>query len=196
MVAACALLCCILFVGTHDRDINIKLHSGCSIRIRRACLFGSIRNKKCTLTLKSGTGLVGNVELLQPFCKAPIIVFPSTNDETFLCVYDNDVDIQLLRINLKKGFRPFSAINILRPLVPFSTCQVDRVMKTDTSDWAFAAATLERMSTEEFRCQSVPSLDLVLFRKYVDQKELAAAMHNCGNQGIYDGEATTVTYPK
>jgi hypothetical protein len=193
LLGICSFLAVAALIGVLARNVDGGSPSVGFITIERPCLFRSLKKARCTLKLISRGGLAGQVQLLQTLDKSPIFVLPYTDSaNTFLCIYDNDVDVQLLRIDLGNAFRPTD--RILRPIVLAATCRVERVAKTDTNVWAAAAKILQRMPANEFRRMSVPCLDLVVFKRYFEQGNLVAALENGGYQGAYDGETTIIKY--
>lgn len=190
IAVATGLLICVAG-ALYRRRIDMTFKSGMHVRITTASFAGeTCGDSRCSLTFDSKKGKVGHVDLLQTFWECPIIVVPSTNENIFYLLYDNDVDTQLLMVDTSKPFQPPPHRSLLSRIVVDSPWYVARVPwgmgKWDDSDWGFVSSALVHMPVKQFRRQSVPNLDFIFFCVYSDQQGLAASMHN--DQPMYPGD--------
>jgi hypothetical protein len=188
LVMVAVVLVGFVSISTMHRKITVAPKKGGLITIRAASLFGVIRGSRCTLAITSRTGRTGTVDLSQDYFDSPITVVPSTNDDVFFCVYDYDVDIQLLKLDLRELPQASPRSTVLGAIILATTCKIERVQKGDSNDWDQAASTLEKMPVEEFRNESVSRLDLIVLRAYRNKSSISASMRNFGNQGQYPGD--------
>jgi hypothetical protein len=127
--------------------------------------------------------------LLQPFWKTPVTVIPdASNNNVLYCVYDNDVNCLLLKIDFSKRFQPPAPGSLLSPIVLESTCAVDNMQPTDTNEWDMVADAIKAIPTAEFRQQSIPMLDLVFYRRYFERDDVVQILHQ---RGWYDYSLAT-----
>jgi hypothetical protein len=149
-----------------------------------------IPRDKCILKFVSNEGVINQVTFHQDFFRSPILIIPSTRTNTFFCVYDNDVNWQLIRIDLGQQFRPLPQESPLRNRVLQSTCAIDRVSKQDFGTWTFVAETLENSNASNYgewiTCPGFPLRG--------NRKKLVASIRNCGDAGIYPGELIDLNY--
>jgi hypothetical protein len=186
--AVCGLVILVaLTVVFFPRSITMPMKGGYVVRIVPAPYYRIVTHivtsTKCVIYFDSSSSPSNTVELAEAYFNSPILVVQSTNVNTFWCIYDNDVDWQLLRINPTHPFRPIPKHNPIQSLVLRSTCEVERVVKADTNDWEFVAATLESMSSSQYVAASIHLPFIV-----TSQKDLVTSLRHFGDQGQYDGE--------
>jgi hypothetical protein len=184
------LLSCVI-----HKTIDIPLIGGGSIRLTQPSVLELVFKSTSTMAFNSGPGKEDIVILRRDYFDSPVIVIPSTKSNLFFCVYDNDVDWQLIRVDVSGQFRPLPRTNPLCDVVQFATCKIERVLKTDTNDWNLVAIALEKMSETEYKDQSL-GLNLFGYRVRADRKKLAASMRNFGDQGQYPGDTIIPWYIK
>jgi hypothetical protein len=192
-VALLAIITGVLVSASRIRNIYFTLQSGSSVSVMSAPIRKLFSVSKCTIIINSGSAGSGRVDLLQSFSESPVIVIPSTVSNVFFCVYDNDVDWQLLKIDLGQPFTTLPPENPMRSKVLYSTCRIERVRKAETNDWNAVAAALDKMPAEQFRNQSV-SFNFVVYRAHYSQKQIVASMRNSGDQGQYEGDTIFLQY--
>lgn len=177
-------LLCILVIATIHRKINVVFENGGSVKMIAASILGSRSGSTCRIEIDSKSGKHARLDLFQDWSGGPTMVIPTTNENVFLCIYDYDVDFQLLRIDLSKKYRPLAASVFLKANVLHSDCEVTRVLKTDTNDWSIAVATIQRMPVRQYR-RGVNGLELGIFSLHTTQKTLLKILRNFGDQGQY-----------
>ena len=139
----------------------------------------------CSMTFVSKYKETNTVALSQGPYDAPSLIIRSPESNAFYCVYDFDVDWQLIKIHLKKPYKPLPKDNPLCEIVLQSDCEIERITRGGVSDWNSAAETVARMSPSEFRKQSLGYR--FLFPR-IGQKQLVTALHSFGGQGQYPGD--------
>ena len=184
----------IAVLGVIHPKIEMTFKAGGSAEIEPSSLLASVRGANCRITLRTKLGKSATIGLLQTLIDAPLILIPSSNEDVFFCVYDYDVDFELLRIDLTQPFRPVGVGDPLRAIVLASTCRVERVLKAETNDWAFASAALKEMPAAQYTHDQITGLKFGFFRIGTSQKLLFESIHTCGGQGVYNGESTTPWY--
>jgi hypothetical protein len=189
------LLAVVILMASTHRSVLIPLKGGGSVTMTQPSVFEGLFDSKTTIKFDPNTGEPGNVELLHSFFCSPVIVIPSTNANVFLCVYDDDVDWQLIRIDLSQKFQGVPRESPLHSIVLHSTCKIERVMKSDsdTNDWNMAAATLAKMPANQFRNQSM-NLNFGVYRLPYDQKQLVASLRTFRDHGLYPGDPVFIQY--
>ena len=193
LVAGFGVMLFLLLSAVTHRTINIPLNGGGSVTMENPSVLEWFFTSTCAITFSPRPGIVDSVDFGQGWFDAPIMVLPSTNTNVFLCIYDHDVDWQLIRIDLSQRFQPIPLDNPLHGIVRHSTCKIDRVPKSDANDWSYVAATLDKMPGRQYREQS-RGLNLLFFRLRAAQKDVAASMRNFGDQGQYPGDVVTPWY--
>jgi len=181
-VAAFALLLC----WTKTRVV--PFNNGGFVRLKPASFLGSVFGAKCTLTYKKGQNDEAHIDLLQTFWKWPVIVIPSTNCNVFLCIYDNDVDVQLLRIDPSHPFKTLPSSRPLSRIVLASSCEIDEASGDDLD---FAINSLKIMPTDVFKRHSIPNLNFGIFGVYGDPRDCAEGLE-MADEIVYPGD---VVYP-
>ena len=118
--------------------------------------------------------------LLQDLFDTPLMVLPTTNENIFICIYDFDVNVRLLRIDLSRKFVAPKAGDFPAGIILTSTCAVEATGKTDASEWEHAAVTVQKMPAREFN-NGIVGLDLFLCRLHTSQKRLIDILKNWGD---------------
>jgi hypothetical protein len=173
----------IVIVGTTiiviltSRSSEIRLNDYWTVRVRRAPLIQSCHGSTCTMTFLSIGKETNTVVLGQDLFDSPAFILCSANSNVFYCIYDFDVDWQLIRIDQKQPFKPPSTKNPLQAVIRPSDCKVDRVPPRDVSDWDFAAKMVEEMSRSQFHKQSLGF--------GLNQERLVKILRSSGEQGQY-----------
>ena len=185
MILAFGVLLFALFI-CWARTINIPVKSGGLVRLKPASFLKSIYSSGCTITYKTKQNREAKIYLLQTFWKWPIIVIPSTNADVLLCLYDNDTDVQLLRIDTNQGFRSLPRGRPLSRIVLASSCKVD---EADEGDWDLAIKTMEQMTTDEFRRHSLPNFNFGILGIYGEPQDNNDRM-KMHDAIMYNGDTT------
>jgi hypothetical protein len=186
------ILAVALLLLSIPRTIRVPLKDGGSVSFNQPSLIMSIFGSTSTVKICPKTGPTNYVDLEQDWFDGPCMVLPSTNTNVFFCIYDHDVDWQLIRIDVSQPFQTIPA-GPVSGHVFHSTCKIERVLKQDTNDWNFVAATLEKMPSKQYKDQSV-GINLLVYRLRTSQSYLAASMRDFGDQGMYPGDFMTVNY--
>jgi hypothetical protein len=181
---AVVFLLCILVIVTIHRKIDVKFKNGGSVKMRAAAILGSRSGSTCRVEIDSKSGKHAGLDLFQDWANMPLMVIPTTNEDVFLCIYDYDVDFQLLRLDLSKKYQPLKASVFIRANVSRSDCEVTRVLKTDADDWSNAVDTIQQMSAHQYR-RGANGLELGIFSLHTTQKTLLNSLRNFGNQDQY-----------
>jgi hypothetical protein len=168
--------------------VNIPLGGDDTVQMKPASLFRSILGATCSLRNLSGRELNAQIELQQTFWKWPVTVIPTTNNHVFLCLYYNDVDVQLLRFDTESRFRPLPSSRPISRIVLTSSCKVD---EPDDADWKFALETLKRIPADVFKARSLPDVNLGVFSLYGGPQEYVGRMR-AADEIMYPGD---VVYP-
>lgn len=188
LTASVLLSLIVLCLALGSTVVNIPLGNGATVQMRPASPIHSMYGATCSLKYLSGREVEAQAELLQTFWKWPVIVIPTTNNHVFLCLYYNDVDVQLLRFDTRSKFKPLYSNRPISRIVHASSCEVD---ETSDGDWKFAVNSLKRMPVDVFRSNSLPNINLGVFSLYGDPKEYVERM-KAADEIMYPGD---VTYP-
>ena len=162
-----------------------------AVRVQRTALLRSVSEGSYEITFISEVGVTNRVTLYHNLFECPTMLLHGGRSNVFFCVYNHDVDWQLIRIELNEIFQPLPKDSPIRNLVLGSTCRIEQVSKEEKIDWDFVANILEQMSSREFKRRVIASR---AFR--VNQKKLIASLRNFGDQGQYPGEVTIPSYIK
>ena len=141
----------IVLVLTVHRKVDVAFPNGGSVKMRAASILESIGGSKCEIEIKSRSDKAAQLTLRQDWFDGPLMVIETTNKNVFLCVYDHDVDFQLLRIDLDQKFVVPPPQVVMSSSILTSTCKIERVPKGDVADWAEAAAAIQQMSAGRYR---------------------------------------------
>ena len=97
-----------------------------------ASFLASVRGSHCNLGYRNGPD-AATVDFWQDLFRRPIIVVPSADGVALLCLYENDTDLRLVRINTARKFVPSSPAgsNRLSTIVRSATCDVQEAMIED-----------------------------------------------------------------
>src|SRR5690349_4958781 len=178
----------IVFLGIaffkSGRVIEIPINSAGIIKLKPPSVISAIVGSKCVLTYKTRENKEGRLELLQTFWEWPITVIASTNQGVFFCLYYNDVDIQLLRIDTQHRFKALSSRRPISHIVLTASCEVD---EPSGEDWEFALKRLRQMTSNAFKRQSLPNIDFGIVKIYGDPQDYAERMES-SDEIAYDGD--------
>jgi hypothetical protein len=173
------------------RTIRVPLKDGGSIIFTQHCLIPAmIFGATSEVRIYPKTGPTNYVDLEEDWFHGPCMVLPSTNTNIFFCIYDHDVDWQLIRIDASQPFQTIPG-GPLTGHVLRSTCKIERVLRQDTNDWNFVSTTLEKMPSKQYEDQSA-KVTLLYYRTRYSQENLVADMRDFGSLGMYDGDVMTV----
>jgi hypothetical protein len=181
-VAICIVFLFLRSFGIIPRTVITRFKDGAWVKMHSESL-------TCLVEIKTKRGKGSTLILAQDWCDGPMLMIPSTNEDVFYCVYDYDVDFQLLRINLNQPFHALPSNGPMSTVVIRSGCGVNRVLKTDNAAWQYVGGVLEEMPPREYKRAVLEGLDLVVYRLTTDQKFLAdSILHKFGGQGQYPGD--------
>jgi len=166
------------------QKVHNDLRSGGLVEIKPASLCEASLGGGCNVLLKSSSGHEARLTLHQDLFNSPIIVLPTTNADVFICVYDYDVDFQLLRFDVGQPFRRLPGKRFVNANVLASTCRVDRVTPEEGDYWNETHEALQTMARSEYKRQAV-GLNLLFCVAQTSQSVVMDAMTNCGGQGVY-----------
>ena len=108
--------------------------------------------------------------LLSTGLEAPIIVMPSRDGKTLLCLYNYDVELKLLKFTPTSVCRPFPTNSVLPFIVLESPWLVE---EGSSNDWRDFVDRLKQLQPAARKRQSVPDFDLGFMRIYPDYSERA-----------------------
>src|ERR1043166_1943084 len=176
-----------LAIGLHGKVRTFRTNAS-SIKVSSPSLAASVLGSRCAIEYRSANGETAGIDLAQTFWEFPVMIVTATNSSCFFCIYYNDIDLQLIKFYPDRPFRRLARDNPIRPEILRATCEVERVPKGNTNDWTFAANALKGLLNKQFESQSIPLLDLILYKRYFNRAELTRSMINFGNQGQYTGD--------
>ena len=107
LIGAIALAAVILMP---PQTINVPLSGGGNVRIKPISLLRSLWGAPSKI-LYEANGLRGEVDLWQDFADRPVLVEPVPGTNIFLCLYDCDTGLQLLRVDPNRKFTPGRGTN-------------------------------------------------------------------------------------
>ena len=169
------------------RSVTTKFPGGAWARMHSGSLIKD--NSTCEIEISTKGAKSSTVVLGQDWFDVPMLIIPSTNESVFYCVYDYDIDFQLLKFDLSQPFHALPSNNPMSAAVISATCGVERVRKVDGEDWRLVGTALQQMPSHEYKRQVLRGLDLIFFRVTTGQKFLSdSILHNFGGQGQYSGE--------
>ena len=151
------------------RDVDVLFHNGNSAHIRVPSLFTQFLGSDCEITYSQRDIGKGTVVLRHTLFESPIIVASANDPKVFLCLYEFDVDLRLVKIDTKGPLRPFPQGSPLQTIVGASPWKVE---EGNVDDWKSILTMLEETSLDNFRRQSVPTLDLGMVRLYARPEAL------------------------
>ena len=151
------------------RDVDVLFHKGNFAHIRVPSLFTQFLGSDCEITYGQRDVGKGTVVLRHTLFESPIIVAPANDPKVFLCLYEFDVDLRLLKIDVKGPLRTFPQGSPLQTIVSASPWKVE---EGNVDDWRSILTMLEETSLDDFRRQSLPTLDLGMVRIYARPEAL------------------------
>src|SRR5579863_4819995 len=135
-----------------------------------------VKDATSTIRMTPKNGRTEIIDLGVDWFDSPIMVLQSTNANTYFCVYDDDIDWQLLRIAPGQPYVPPPPKSAASGIILNSTCRIEAVAKSDSNQWHEVAAALNAMSPGEYNRKSFR-----LFRLRPPKEYLEATMRNLGN---------------
>jgi hypothetical protein len=85
----------------------------------------------------------------------PITICASTNANVILCLYDNDVDLRLIKIDKNKRYTPPSSNSVISTIVVTSSCGIE---EATGDDWQEFLTYLRGFSSGNRSFQSSPGV--------------------------------------
>jgi hypothetical protein len=141
-------------------------------------LIHPLKGQPCTASIKS-TESTNKVVFYKNAFKSPVFILTGDSPNSFYCIYDHDVDWQLIRIRLTTPQHRLNDSPVLSSMILNSDCDIQRVSKKETNAWFFAASQIEKMTDKMFRKESLcRSLS-------ASQADLVASLRNIGDQHEY-----------
>ena len=180
--AVLSLLYTLMVVVIH-RDVRVKFKNGDWVEMKPASVYESIAGGACEINIRTASR-EGRIVFHQDVYDSPVMVIPAGSDNVFYCVFDYDVDTQLVRIDLNKPFQPASRKSFVGSNVIVSTCGTVRVDRDDAAAWAVVSGALEQMSAGEYRRQAT-GLNMLFCSVVRDRQTLLGIVKNHGDQGTY-----------
>jgi hypothetical protein len=159
------LLLTVFSMGFVRRSISVTFSDGSTVRIEPPCLWGAVRESQWLITYQPVVGAPGTVALSETWLESPVIVMQSSDGHSLLCLYYNEVDLKLLRIDPASSPRPYPPKSAL----PFIVLASPWLVREGTDpDWSEFAAWYGHLAPTARERQSVPDLDLGFMRLYSD----------------------------
>jgi hypothetical protein len=180
--AVVCLLYTLTVVVIH-RNVRVRYKNGDWVEMKPASLYESIAGGACEINIRTASR-EGRIVFHQDMHDSPVLVVPAGSINVFYCIFDYDVDTQLVRIDLNKPFQPAPRKGFVRSNVIVSTCGIERVEREDTAAWAVASGALEQMSAGDYRRQAA-GLNMLFWTVVRDRQTLLGIVKNHGNQGTY-----------
>ena len=90
----------IIAVGVIHRAVRVRLKSGDLVEMKPDSIFRSFDKGSCEIHIRTASRKKARIVLYQDFCDGPMIVVPGASPNVYFCVFDADIDVQLLRIEL------------------------------------------------------------------------------------------------
>lgn len=172
------------------RRFNIRLIGSWSVQIRRPSLCESASGSICTMTFTAG-GRKRNVDLTENCFNYPVLILASADSNAVYCLYDFDIDWQLIKLNLDQSFTPLPQNSPISGIVQHCECGVQRITRADDKEWKWAADEVENMSYHEFRQQCIGLAPVGVLSS---RHSVAVTLRNCGWQGQYSGDVFVPAY--
>lgn len=147
------LLGLILLLGFVPWSTNIPLGGGGSARVKSSSFWRKLfPEANAEIRYKPNDGQVGAVVLWQDFFDGPVTVFHGRNQNVLFCLYDDDVQLYLLRIDTSKSFNTLQPNSVLCRILFTSTWDI---READGDDWQEALAYLRNVNDAEFATRSM-----------------------------------------
>jgi len=179
----------ILVRGSIPRHFSIILDDNWKVQVTKPSFFKAVGRSVCTLEFLANDGKAKRIVFAESSFHQPIIILPSTESNVFYCVYDFDIDWQLIKISPNE---PFQSLNpVLKGVIKNSDCRIERIAGTtaNLADWKFAADELDRMSQLQFRRRYLGlEIPLIPINEFTLKSPLAGALRRYGDQGTYGDE--------
>jgi hypothetical protein len=168
---------------TGPRHSHLRLEGGWEAHVRSRGWPG-LNGIPCVVTLERTNRVIATIVFRKDMWDEPFFLSRATNN-TFFCIYDNDINWLLFRIDVDRGFAPIPAGSPLAYRVISSSCCVEMVSQTENPEWNRVADRLETMGKRAFRDQCIGPLPF----QSATKRELEVAMRHLGNAGYYARES-------
>jgi len=90
-------------VFTHSCS-DFSLNDGTQIHVTRASLWDARRGSSCKVKFKTVQGTDGAIVFGQDLFAGPLLIIPASGGTNLLCLYDDDIDLRLIRINTRMPY--------------------------------------------------------------------------------------------
>ena len=180
IVAAVAVLVLYLIGPRHS---HLRLEGGWEAHVRSRGWPG-LNGVPCVVTLERTNQVRATIVFREDMFHEPCFLSLATNN-TFFCIYDNDVDWLLFWIDVDRKFAPIPPGSPLAYRVISSSCCVEIVSQTENAEWNRMADRLETMSKRAFRNQCVGPQQFVPGTR----DDLVVAKRHLGSDGHFVGES-------
>jgi hypothetical protein len=153
----------IVLMGLIHRSTDLLLNDGGFIHITPTSLWGSYMSRAgCKIVYKTKDGEVGSIILFQNFLNCqPAMITPGAEGKTFLCLYETDTYLCLLKIDPTKRPKQFLPKSDLNWIVLASSWDVE---SGTTNDWQEIRDYLKTVPLNTFSQEAVTTLDLGFIR--------------------------------
>ena len=161
IIVICAIAV-VVFILLPPQAINVPLSGGGYICIKPISLLRSFLGSTSEIIYRAN-GINGDITIWQDITSRPVFVAPLPYTNSFLCLYNWDGDLRLMRINPNMGFDPASAIenDISTNVVCFSPWDVQ---DATIHDWCQIESCLTNSFGADRASYVVNQLPLNLFR--------------------------------
>lgn len=132
---------------------KIQLHDGGYAVITKASFLRSFfPEASATIDYKSANGNVGNVTLWQDEFDGPITIIAANKTNTLLCLYDDDVELRIFKIDTSKPFNALKTRSNITNLLFSSTWEIEN---GTYDDWQEMLEYLRQTDSKIFSSESV-----------------------------------------
>ena len=126
------LLAIILLAACIQPTAQSTLPGGDVVYLKGASLFQSVGGSSYRIIIQDVSKGTGQIELWQDLFHGPIVVVQAPELNGFLCLYEFDTDLRLIRIDPNLPFIPFTKSSCLPAIVCSSTWRID---EAKIKDW-------------------------------------------------------------
>jgi hypothetical protein len=105
----------------------------------------------------------------------PVMFLCPTNGSTFYCLYDCDVWIRLIKLDIGQRAQPFSAKSALNEIVASSPVLIQQ---GDSEDWQKVIDYLSNHEVNRLKAVWMPTIDLGIFATYAARTNLLWRMQS------------------
>jgi len=99
-------------------------------------------------------GKSGTIQLLQSLFYGPVVFFTGEETNVIYCLYNNDVDVRVLKIDLSKPFNRKELYNCNTYIVEASPWGIE---EPTAKDWQTALNFLRTVKPDQFERQHIPA---------------------------------------